>query len=182
MAGVGDGIPVFRARGLAKTYTMGEVQVPALRGVDLDLWPGQFVVLLGASGSGKSTLLNILGGLDVPSAGEVECRGHRLTGAGEAAMTRFRREHVGVVFQFYNLIPSLTAREDVLRVPSSALYRDAGGWAVFRIEDGRARRVAVQTGLQGGGWSEVSAGLAAGDRVVVHPDRSLADGARLRLR
>jgi len=120
MAANGDGTPVFRARGLAKTYAMGEVEVPALRGVDLDLWPGQFVVLLGASGSGKSTLLNILGGLDTPSAGLVECRGHRLTGAGEAAMTRFRREHVGFVFQFYNLIPSLTARENVALVTEIA--------------------------------------------------------------
>ena len=76
----------------------------------------------------------------------------------------------------------LSRREDVARVPSSALFRDDAGWAVFRIDGGRARRVAVQTGLQGGGWSEVTSGLAPGDRVVVHPDRSLADGARLRLR
>ena len=112
--------PVFRARGLTKTYRMGEVEVPALRGIDLDLWPGEFVVLLGASGSGKSTLLNILGGLDAPSAGEVSCQGHPLTGAGEAALTRFRREHVGFVFQFYNLIPSLTARENVALVTEIA--------------------------------------------------------------
>ena len=112
--------PVFRARGLSKTYRMGEVEVPALRGIDLKLWPGEFVVLLGASGSGKSTLLNILGGLDAPSAGEVICNGHPLTGAGEAALTRFRREHVGFVFQFYNLIPSLTARENVALVTEIA--------------------------------------------------------------
>jgi putative ABC transport system ATP-binding protein len=116
----GNREPVFRARGLAKTYRMGEVEVAALRGIDLDLWPGEFVVLLGASGSGKSTLLNILGGLDAPSAGEVICQGHPLTGAGEAALTRFRREHVGFVFQFYNLIPSLTARENVALVTEIA--------------------------------------------------------------
>jgi putative ABC transport system ATP-binding protein len=112
--------PVFRARGLTKVYRMGEVEVHALRGVDLDLFAGEFVVLLGASGSGKSTLLNILGGLDAPTAGVVECRGHPLTGAGDAALTRFRREHVGFVFQFYNLIPSLTARENVALVTDIA--------------------------------------------------------------
>jgi putative ABC transport system ATP-binding protein len=112
--------PVFRARGLTKVYRMGEVEVQALRGVDLELFAGEFVVLLGASGSGKSTLLNILGGLDAPTAGVVECRGHPLTGAGDADLTRFRREHVGFVFQFYNLIPSLTARENVALVTDIA--------------------------------------------------------------
>jgi putative ABC transport system ATP-binding protein len=105
--------PVFHARGLTKTYTMGEVTVQALRGVDLDLYAGEFVVLLGASGSGKSTLLNILGGLDAPTQGRVVCQGHELTGANEEALTRFRRASVGFVFQFYNLIPSLTALENV---------------------------------------------------------------------
>ena len=113
-------VPVFRARGLTKVYRMGEVEVHALRGIDLDLHAGEFVVLLGASGSGKSTLLNILGGLDAPTAGEVECRGHPLTGVGDADLTRFRREHVGFVFQFYNLIPSLTARENVALVTEIA--------------------------------------------------------------
>ena len=112
--------PVFRATGLTKVYRMGEVEVHALRGVDLELFAGEFVVLLGASGSGKSTLLNILGGLDAPTAGTVECRGHPLTGAGDAELTRFRREHVGFVFQFYNLIPSLTARENVALVTEIA--------------------------------------------------------------
>jgi putative ABC transport system ATP-binding protein len=112
--------PVFRARGLTKRYLMGEVEVMALRGVDLELFAGEFVVLLGASGSGKSTLLNILGGLDAPSEGSVTCRGHALTGAGDAALTRFRRESVGFVFQFYNLIPSLTARENVALVTEIA--------------------------------------------------------------
>lgn len=93
---------VFHVRGVAKTYRVGEVEVQALRGVELDLYQGEFVVLLGASGSGKSTLLNILGGLDVATDGEVYYLDHKLTGAGEEELTRFRREHVGFVFQFYN--------------------------------------------------------------------------------
>lgn len=99
---------------------VGEVSVRALDGVDLDLWPGEFVVLLGPSGSGKSTLLNILGGLDVPSSGELRYRDHDLLRADEAELTRYRREHVGFVFQFYNLIPSLTARENILLVTEIA--------------------------------------------------------------
>ncbi len=104
---------VFRARDLGKTYRMGDVEVVALRGVDLTLSRGEFVVLLGPSGSGKSTLLNILGGLDAPSSGDVRYEGHALSGADDDALTAFRRDHVGFVFQFYNLIPSLTARENV---------------------------------------------------------------------
>lgn len=107
---------VFRARGVTKVYHMGEVDVHALRGIDLDLYAGEFVVLLGPSGSGKSTLLNILGGLDVPSDGSVSYRGRELTKVGDAELTRYRREHVGFVFQFYNLIPSLTARENIALV------------------------------------------------------------------
>jgi len=95
---------------------MGEVDVHALRGIDLDLFQGEFVVLLGPSGSGKSTLLNILGGLDVPTTGTVTYQDHDLTAYDDAALTRYRREHVGFVFQFYNLIPSLTARENVALV------------------------------------------------------------------
>jgi putative ABC transport system ATP-binding protein len=108
--------PVFEARGITKVYHMGEVEVPALRGVDLDIREGEFLVLLGPSGSGKSTLLNILGGLDVPTAGHVMYRGRDLTEADDAALTEYRRQHVGFVFQFYNLIPSLTARENVALV------------------------------------------------------------------
>jgi putative ABC transport system ATP-binding protein len=111
---------VFQARGLTKIYRMGEVEVHALRGVDLDLYQGEFVVLLGPSGSGKSTLLNILGGLDVPTSGTVHFRDHDLTVEDDAARTRYRREHVGFVFQFYNLIPSLTARENVALVTEIA--------------------------------------------------------------
>ena len=112
--------PVFAARGLTKIYHVGEVDVVALRSVDLDLLPGEFVVILGPSGSGKSTLLNILGGLDVPTAGTVRFLDHDLTVNDETALTRFRREHVGFVFQFYNLIPSLTALENVALVTDIA--------------------------------------------------------------
>ena len=107
------GVPVFRVVGLTKVYAMGEVQVHALRGVTLDVDEGQLLVLLGHSGSGKSTLVNIIGGLDVPTAGQVFYRGREMTGADERALTAFRRRNVGFVFQFYNLIPSLTARENV---------------------------------------------------------------------
>jgi len=111
---------VFQARGLTKVYHMGEVDVYALRDVDLDLFAGEFVVLLGPSGSGKSTLLNILGGLDVPTSGTVRFLDHDLTVDDERELTRFRREHVGFVFQFYNLIPSLTALENVALVTDIA--------------------------------------------------------------
>jgi putative ABC transport system ATP-binding protein len=111
---------VIVGRGLTKVYRMGEVLVNALAGVDFHLAEGELVVLLGASGSGKSTLLNILGGLDVPSAGTMSYRGTPLEGATEAALTRYRREHVGFVFQFYNLVPSLTARENVALVTDIA--------------------------------------------------------------
>lgn len=107
---------VFHAEGLTKTYRMGNVDVCALRGIDLDLFPGQFVVILGPSGSGKSTLLHILGGLDMPTAGTVWFRDHDLAHADEAERTRYRREHVGFVFQFYNLIAGLTAEENVALV------------------------------------------------------------------
>ena len=103
----------FRIRGLEKVYRTGDVEVRALRGVDLDIMAGEFLVLLGPSGSGKSTFLNIVGGLDTPTSGTVAFRDHDLTGAGSAALTRYRRDHVGFVFQFYNLIPSLTALENV---------------------------------------------------------------------
>jgi putative ABC transport system ATP-binding protein len=114
------GTPLFTARGLAKRYVMGEVTVHALRDVNLELAAGEYVVILGPSGSGKSTLLNILGGLDVPSAGDVRFLDHDLSGTDDAGRTRYRREHVGFVFQFYNLIPSLTARENVQLVTEIA--------------------------------------------------------------
>jgi putative ABC transport system ATP-binding protein len=115
-----DGEPVFRARGLSKVYRMGDVEVHALRSVDLDLYRGEFVVLLGPSGSGKSTLLNILGGLDVPTSGSVRFLDHDLTVDDEEHLTSYRRRHVGFVFQFYNLIPSLTAEENVALVTEIA--------------------------------------------------------------
>lgn len=111
---------IFRARGLSKVYVMGEVEVHALRDVNLDIYEGEFVVLLGPSGSGKSTLLNILGGLDTPTSGEAQWRDHNLVGATDAELTRYRREHVGFVFQFYNLIPSLTVLENVALVTEIA--------------------------------------------------------------
>src|SRR5512136_63035 len=107
---------VFRARSLSKVYVMGEVAVHALRDIDLDIYEREFVVLLGPSGSGKSTLLNILGGLDAPTSGEAMWREHDLVNADDAELTRYRREHVGFVFQFYNLIPSLTVLENVALV------------------------------------------------------------------
>ncbi len=111
---------VFAVTGLSKVYDMGEVQVTALSGVDLTLRAGELVVLLGPSGSGKSTLLNILGGLDHPSAGRFFYQGRDLTSATDRELTDFRRYHVGFVFQFYNLIPSLTARENVAAVTEIA--------------------------------------------------------------
>jgi putative ABC transport system ATP-binding protein len=104
---------IFKIRDVSKVYHMGEVEVHALRSVDLDLFEGELAVLLGASGSGKSTLLNIIGGLDVPTSGTVIYRDHVLTSADDAQLTEYRRDHVGFVFQFYNLIPSLTALENV---------------------------------------------------------------------
>jgi putative ABC transport system ATP-binding protein len=112
--------PLFEARELTKVYTTGEVDVRALDGVDLKLYEGELVVLLGPSGSGKSTLLNILGGLDVPTSGSLAYRGQDLTDADEDELTRFRRDTVGFIFQFYNLIPSLTGRENVALITDIA--------------------------------------------------------------
>ncbi len=111
---------VFRASGITKVYDMGEVQVHALRGVDLELHRSELMVLLGPSGSGKSTLVNILGGLDTATSGEVFYGDVELTAADDRALTRYRRHHVGFIFQFYNLIPSLTARENVAVVTEIA--------------------------------------------------------------
>ena len=115
-----EGDVVLSARDLTKVYQMGEVEVHALRGVDIDLHSGEFLVLLGASGSGKSTLLNILGGLDTATEGTVTYRGQSLTHADDEELTEYRRAHVGFVFQFYNLIPSLTAEENVRLVADIA--------------------------------------------------------------
>ena len=127
MAAVSESVPpaktrsqIFRVRGLSKTYGQGEAQVRALAGVDLDLYERELVVLLGPSGSGKTTLLNNLGGLDVPSEGELLYKGADLTAADENELTQYRRNTVGFIFQFYNLIPSLTARENVALITELA--------------------------------------------------------------
>lgn len=115
-----DKVPVFRTRGLTKVYDTGGGKVHALAGIDLELYSGELTVLLGPSGSGKSTLLNILGGLDRATDGQVWFRDHELTALRESGLTRFRRDHVGFVFQFYNLVASLTARENVQLVTDVA--------------------------------------------------------------
>ena len=157
---------VFRARGLRKVYRMGEVEVVALQGVDLEIRRGEFIVLLGPSGSGKSTLLNILGGLDVPSGGEVAYCDHRLDGADEAELTRFRREHVGFVFQFYNLIPSLTVRENVQLVSDIAEHPMPVDDAIARVGLGeRADHFPAQ--LSGGEQQRVAIARAIVKRPAV---------------
>ena len=120
VAGAGTREAVFHVRQLDKIYSSGDVRVQALRAVDLELYRGELVVLLGASGSGKSTLLHILGGLDTATSGTVSFLDHDLTRANDAELTRYRRQHVGFVFQFYNLIASLTARENVALVTDIA--------------------------------------------------------------
>ena len=145
---------------------MGEVEVHALRGVDLELFPGEFVVLLGPSGSGKSTLLNILGGLDAPTGGDVWYVDHRLTGADDRALTRFRREHVGFVFQFYNLIPSLTARENVAIVTELAEHPMPPEEALARVGlDDRMDHFPAQ--MSGGEQQRVAIARAIAKRPAV---------------
>jgi putative ABC transport system ATP-binding protein len=128
---------VFRTEGLTKVYDMGEVQVRALRGVDLELFSGELVVLLGPSGSGKSTLVNILGGLDTATSGRVMYHDKELTQATDRELTEYRRHHVGFVFQFYNLIPSLTARENVAVVTEIAVnpMKPADALAIVGLAD-----------------------------------------------
>jgi putative ABC transport system ATP-binding protein len=162
--------PVFRARGLAKVYRTGEVEVVALRDVDLDVERGEFIVLLGPSGSGKSTLLNILGGLDAPSSGDVRFEDHLLTGASDAALTAYRREHVGFVFQFYNLIPSLTVRENVALVTDIAPHPMPIDEAIERVGL-TARRDHFPAQLSGGEQQRVAIARA----IVKRPDVLLCD-------
>jgi putative ABC transport system ATP-binding protein len=156
---VGDakaGGAVLSCQDLHKVYRMGEVDVRALDGIDVALRAGELLVLLGASGSGKSTLLNILGGLDTPTAGSIVFKDHDLSRADEAELTRYRREHVGFVFQFYNLIPSLTARENVALVTDIAASpmpaAEALGWVGLgerldhfpsQLSGGEQQRVAI---------------------------------------
>lgn len=147
---------MLRAEAISKVYPMGEVEIHALRGVDLELQSGELVVLLGASGSGKSTLLNIIGGLDTPSSGQLYYHDHALHQASDQQLTQYRREHVGFVFQFYNLIPSLTARENVAMVtdiasnpmrPEEALERVGLGQRLHhfpaQLSGGEQQRVAI---------------------------------------
>ena len=161
---------MFHARGLSKVYRSGEVEVHALRDVDLDIGRGEFVVLLGASGSGKSTLLNILGGLDVPTAGEVRFGDQRLDGASEAELTAYRREHVGFVFQFYNLIPSLTVRENVALVTDIATDPMPIDEAIDRVGL-TPRRDHFPAQLSGGEQQRVAIARA----IVKRPDVLLCD-------
>lgn len=147
---------MITAVGLTRVFGEGDVAVHALRGVDLTLYEGEFVVLLGASGSGKSTLLNILGGLDTPTEGTLRYLDEDLSDVDEAAKTRYRRDHVGFVFQFYNLIPSLTARENIALVteiardpmdPDEALalvgLGARGGHFPSELSGGEQQRVAI---------------------------------------
>jgi putative ABC transport system ATP-binding protein len=162
--------PLFEARGLSKTYRSGDIEVHALRGVDLDIARGEFIVLLGASGSGKSTLLNLLGGLDTPTAGDIRFAGQPLGGAGEAALTAYRREHVGFVFQFYNLIPSLTVRENVALVTDIARDAMPADEAVERVGL-TPRRDHFPSQLSGGEQQRVAIARA----IVKRPDVLLCD-------
>lgn len=159
---------VFHLDHISKVYRMGDNEIHALRDVDLDLQPGEFVVLLGASGSGKSTLLNILGGLDRPTSGRVRYRDHELTSATVADLTQFRREHVGFVFQFYNLIPSLTAFENVAlvtEIAASPMDPDEALGLVGMVE----RRNHFPSQLSGGEQQRVAIAraLASGARIII---------------
>ena len=162
--------PLFRIEGLRRIYQVGEVQVPALREVSLDLMEGEFAVILGPSGSGKSTLMNIIGGIDVPTEGRVLFRGEDLAGYGERHLTRYRRNHVGFVFQFYNLIPSLTAQENVeMATQISEDPMDAAeSLAIVGLE---ARRDHFPSQLSGGEQQRVAIARAVAKR----PDVLLCD-------
>ena len=161
---------VFDVRGLSKTYRMGDVEVRALRDVTLDIERGEFIVLLGPSGSGKSTLLNILGGLDVPTSGSVLYCGQDLAHASEAELTAYRRLHVGFVFQFYNLLPSLTAEENVTLVTDIAPAPMAASDALALV-DLKARRDHFPAQLSGGEQQRVAIARAIAKR----PDVLLCD-------
>jgi len=160
----------LRARGLTKVYRTGDVEVHALRGLDFVLYESELVVLLGPSGSGKSTLLNILGGLDKPTAGQVYFRDTELTDYDEGALTRYRRDHVGFVFQFYNLIPSLTALENVALVTEIAPAPIAPAEALALVDLGdRLNHFPAQ--LSGGEQQRVAIARA----IAKQPDILLCD-------
>ena len=163
-------VPVFRVEGVTRVYRTGAVEVRALRGVDLSLAEGEMVVLLGASGSGKSTLVNILGGLDLPTEGRVWFRQTELTRATDRELTAFRRDHVGFVFQFYNLVPSLTARENVALVTEIAKRPMTPAEALERV--GLAHRMDhFPAELSGGEQQRVAIARAIAKR----PDVLLCD-------
>ncbi len=149
---------------------MGETEIHALRGVDLEIRAGEFIVLLGPSGSGKSTLLNILGGLDTPTAGAISFKEHDLSAADEAELTRYRRQHVGFVFQFYNLIPSLTARENVALVTDIAEHPMPAAEALRWVGLGE-RLDHFPSQLSGGEQQRVAIARA----IVKRPDVLLCD-------
>ncbi|MEY4864279.1 MAG: hypothetical protein RLZ51_2374 [Pseudomonadota bacterium] len=161
---------LLQARGLTRIYRTGEHEVLALDHVDLDIARGEFVVMLGPSGSGKSTLLNILGGLDLPTSGSVCFAGHRLDGASDDELTLYRREHVGFVFQFYNLIPSLTVRENVALVAGIAAHPMPVNEALGKVDLlPRADHFPAQ--LSGGEQQRVAIARA----IVKRPDLLLCD-------
>lgn len=161
---------VFEIRGVSKVYHMGDVDVHALRSVDLDLFQGELAVLLGASGSGKSTLLNIIGGLDIPTRGSVIFRDHDLTAANDSQLTEYRRDHVGFVFQFYNLIPSLTALENVQLITEIAAHPIRAEDALEMVGLG-ARMSHFPAQLSGGEQQRVAIARA----VAKQPDVLLCD-------
>jgi putative ABC transport system ATP-binding protein len=164
------GSALLQARGLTRVYRTGEQEVLALDHVDLDVARGEFLVLLGPSGSGKSTLLNILGGLDLPTSGSVRFAEHRLDGASDDQLTTYRREHVGFVFQFYNLIPSLTARENVALVASIASHPMPVDEALAEV-DLLPRADHFPSELSGGEQQRVAIARA----IVKRPDLLLCD-------
>jgi ABC-type Fe3+/spermidine/putrescine transport system ATPase subunit len=216
----------FRVRNLTKVYGTGAGEVRALRGVDLDVQTGETIVLLGPSGSGKSTLLNVLGGLDRPTSGSVLFHDTDLAQLSDVELTRYRRQSVGFVFQFFNLMPSLTAGENVelisalgveeqrtlvvlqfsnasacaglapgfrvwgrvhlrdaangVLAPVGALVRNNGAWAVYRVEQGRARLRAVAVGTLTDRDAEIASGVDVGDRLIVYPSDRVTDGIRVR--
>ena len=167
---VPDALAVFRARSLSKTYLAGDVAVPALREVDFDIYRGEFLVLLGPSGSGKSTLLNIVGGLERASGGSLFYEDHELSAADDDALTLYRREHVGFVFQFYNLIPSLTAWENVALVTDIVAHPMPVAEALDRVALG-PRRDHFPSQLSGGEQQRVAIARA----IVKRPQVLLCD-------
>lgn len=163
-----QGEPAIVLRAATKTYGEGEIAVRALRGIDLQIWPEEFVVLLGPSGSGKTTLLNLVGGIEPPSTGEIEVAGHDVTALDEEGRTRFRRETVGFIFQFFNLIPTLTALENVELVAELSPGQDRSAEMMRRV------------GL-GDRLDHFPAQLSGGEQQRVAVARALASGPRVLL-